>query len=233
MDEDKKYLWYCSTDSSLDPDDYPFTVFSDTNSSDEQEAVDGGSENSSHSEAENSNGGKQEPGNVEKSGQETTRPEEKNGGGGSDQGDVSAEVESEDEGPGPSKSRNFKKLRSGKRKNETGFPLLSDTSSSSNEQEAEDGGDDSKNGQQVTGAAGENFDNEDAVEVEVESQNEKAKSTPRLSSQAKRNLRKKILKRQGRKKPKVESDHDPAEKFKEHCNSSDEGQQKSKYSKKK
>jgi hypothetical protein len=31
--------------------------------------------------------------------------------------------------------------------------------------------DDSKNGQQVTGAAGANFDNEDAVEVEVESQN--------------------------------------------------------------
>ncbi len=41
-----------------------------------------GSENSSHSEAENSKGGKQEPGNVEKSGQETTRPEKKNGGGG-------------------------------------------------------------------------------------------------------------------------------------------------------
>lgn len=40
------------------------------------------SENSSHSEAENSKGGKQEPGNVEKSGQETTRPEKKNGGGG-------------------------------------------------------------------------------------------------------------------------------------------------------
>jgi hypothetical protein len=70
--------------------------------------------------------------------------------------------------------------------------------------------DDSKKGQQVTGAAGANFDNEDAVEVEVESQNEKAKSTPRLSSQAKRNLRKKILKRQGRKKQKVESDDDLA-----------------------
>jgi hypothetical protein len=92
-----------------------------------------GSRNS-NSEAENSKGGKQEPGNVEKSGQETTRPEKKNGGG-----DVSAEVESEDEGPGPSKSRNFKNLRSGKRKNETGFPL-NDTSSSSNEQVAEDGG---------------------------------------------------------------------------------------------
>jgi hypothetical protein len=71
-------------------------------------------------------------------------------------------------------------------------------------------GDDSKNGQQVTGAAGANFDNEDAVEIKVESQNEKAKSTPRFSSQAKRNLRKKILKRQGRKKQKVESDDDLA-----------------------
>jgi hypothetical protein len=73
-----------------------------------------GSENS-NTEAENSKGDEQKPGNViEESGQETTSPEEKDGGGDIDPGNVPAGAESDDDGPGPSAGKNFNNYRSEK-----------------------------------------------------------------------------------------------------------------------